>query len=85
LPKIGNRLLCTHIHDNDHKSDLHLIPFDGEIDFKKMCQELKACNYEGNITLELCYSEKYKKELDEYDFVKKSFESAQKIKSLLSN
>ena len=25
------------------------------------------------------------KELDEYDFVKKSFESAQKIKSLLSN
>jgi len=85
LPKIGNRLLCTHIHDNDHKSDLHLIPFDGEIDFKKMCQELKACNYEGNITLELCYSEKYKKELDEYDFMKKSFESAQKIKSLLSN
>lgn len=83
LPIIGNRLMCTHIHDNDNKSDLHLIPFDGEIDFKQICKELKAINYKGNITLELCYSDKYKAELSDYDFLKKCYESAEKIRSMI--
>lgn len=85
LPVLGQRLFCTHIHDNDNKSDLHLIPFDGEIDFDQMCKELRKCNYKGNITLELSYSEKYKKELSEYEFLKKSYESAQKIRSMVIN
>ena len=81
LPIIGNRLMCTHIHDNDNESDLHLIPFDGEIDFQQMCNELKAINYKGNITLELCYSDKYKAELSDYEFLKKCYESAEKIRT----
>ena len=28
LPKIGNRLFCTHLHDNDRKGDCHWLPFD---------------------------------------------------------
>lgn len=83
LRKIGSRLICTHIHDNDKKSDLHLIPFDGKIDFAEICNELKDCNYKGNITLELCCSEKYKSSLSEFDFLKKSYAAAQKIRNLI--
>lgn len=83
LPKIGNRLMCTHIHDNDQKSDLHRIPFDGRIDFAQMCQELKEIRYKGNLTLELCYSAQYKRELSEYDFLKKSYAAAEKIRSMM--
>lgn len=84
LPQIGNRLFCTHIHDNDNVKDLHLIPFDGKIDFEKVCYELKKCNYKGNITLELCYSEQYKAKLSKYDFLKKSFDSADKIRGMMN-
>ena len=84
LPKIGNRLFCTHIHDNDTLSDQHLIPFDGQIDFNSIASELKHCGYNGNITLELCYSTYYQIRLSKFEFLKKSFEAATKLQELIS-
>ena len=83
LPKIGSRLLCTHIHDNDTKSDLHLIPFEGNIDFSCISGELKACGYKGNITLELCYNDRYRSVMSKEEFLQKSFDSAKKIKNMI--
>ena len=59
----GDRLIGTHINDNlgrsdssgrnDSKDDLHLLPFDGEIDWKEIARRLKSTGFEGPLTFEL--------------------------------
>ena len=55
MPLFGKRLICTHIHDNDLKPnhDLHMIPFDGRIDFYKAAKQIKANGFAGTLMLEL--------------------------------
>ena len=62
-----NRIFAVHLHDNDKSDDLHLLPFDGTIDWETVITKLKECNYEGPITLEICYGDKYSNiKLDEF-------------------
>ena len=61
LKKYGDRLFAIHLHDNlmdwvpgyDYTRDLHLLPFDGKINFEKVCKKLKNVNYSGIIMLEI--------------------------------
>lgn len=54
-----DRIFAVHLHDNDKSDDLHLLPFDGTIDWKNVIEKLKECNYNGPITLEICYRYDY--------------------------
>ena len=85
LPKLGHRLFCTHIHDNDNVWDQHWIPFDGKIDFERIAEELKVCGYKGNLSLELCYNDKYKSEMTEQEYIKKSFDAVKRLQSKLKH
>ena len=55
LPMFGDKLLCTHIHDNDcvPDHDLHILPFDGRIDFGRVARQLREVCYKGPLTLEI--------------------------------
>lgn len=61
LDKYGDRILAVHLHDNlmdwefgyDYTRDLHMLPFDGKIDYEKVCQKLAKTNYNNVIMLEL--------------------------------
>ena len=57
----GDLLVGTHVHDNFGQADPHvitwldddhLLPFDGTVDFRRVGQKLKKCNYQGTVTLE---------------------------------
>ena len=62
-----DRIFAVHLHDNDKSDDLHLLPFDGTIDWKYVINKLKECDYNGPITMELCYRYDYlKMPLDEF-------------------
>lgn len=62
-----NRIFAVHLHDNDQSDDLHLLPFDGTVNWKFIVQKLKECNYGGPVTLEITYRYDYlKKSLDEF-------------------
>ncbi|MDP4132856.1 MAG: sugar phosphate isomerase/epimerase family protein [Bacillota bacterium] len=59
---LGDRLMATHIHDNfglardwDHwyEADIHLLPFDGNYDFKTYAAKIKESGYKGPLTFEL--------------------------------
>ncbi len=65
-----DRIFAVHLHDNDKSDDLHLLPFDGTIDWKYVMNKLKECNYNGPITMELCYG---------YDYLKMSLDEFYKI------
>ena len=55
MPLFGNRLICTHIHDNFSvkNGDLHLLPFDGNIDLNRAAAHIIASGYEGTLMLEV--------------------------------
>ena len=55
LPMWGDRLVATHISDNDCvcNYDMHMIPFDGIIDFGQMARELVQYGTDVTLMLEL--------------------------------
>ncbi len=54
-----DRIFAVHLHDNDKTDDLHLLPYDGTINWEYVMNKLKECNYTGPITLELWYRNDY--------------------------
>ena len=55
MPLFGDRLVCTHIHDNMGKldEDNHSIPFDGCIDYRRFADHLRKVGYTGSLMLEI--------------------------------
>lgn len=83
-------LYCTHIHDNHgrgwekvSKTDEHLLPFDGNVDYQKMMRKLDEYNYEGSLMLEVfnTASEEYGK-LTAEQFIQTSFDRLKKISEM---
>lgn len=56
-----DRMVCTHIHDNlgrDRNNpfgdpDMHILPFDGNVDYVKMMRKLDEYDYRGSLMLEV--------------------------------
>ncbi len=55
MPLFGDRLICTHIHDNSccPDADQHRLPFDGRLDFARVAKRLRESGYRGTLTLEV--------------------------------
>ena len=79
--KFKDRIFAVHLHDNDKSDDLHLIPFDGTLDWKDTIRNLKKCNYSGPITIELCYRYDYLN-ISIDNFYKKGYEIGEKLKEM---
>ena len=69
LDYFGDRLLCTHIHDNlgfegnkYGNDDMHVLPFDGDIDFQKVMNKINAVGYTGSLMLEAFNGSPYKED-----------------------
>ncbi len=57
MPLFGDRLICTHLHDNYcvFQKDKHLLPFDGTVDFHRVARQLNEYGYKGSLMLEIDY------------------------------
>lgn len=51
LEKYAARLFTVHIHDNSG-SDIHVLPYEGNIDWNKFRRIFHSINYSGNLMLE---------------------------------
>lgn len=51
----GERVICTHIHDNYYNQDLHGFPFTGNVDWKTFMTTLKKIGYQGDLSFEFVY------------------------------
>lgn len=76
-----DRVFAVHLHDNDKSDDLHQIPCDGTIDWKKIIGELKSCHYDGPVTMELCYRNEYL-EMGIEDFYKRGYKAGEKLQEM---
>lgn len=61
LPMFGDKLCCTHIHDNygmSHSTvaiihgDCHMLPLDGSIDFERVMRQIKETGFDGVYMIE---------------------------------
>ena len=52
IRRMGKRIGALHIHDNDYKEDLHLLPGHGKLDLIPAFKALHEVGYAGFITLE---------------------------------
>lgn len=77
-----NKILAVHLHDNDKTDDLHLLPFDGTIEWEKVMKKLKEEKYEGPITLETVYRYDYKK-ITVKEFYKRAYEIGEKLNKMI--
>ena len=76
-----NKIFAVHLHDNHGLKDEHLLPFDGNVDWLKIAQELKKSNYLGPIILEVIYQSDYlKMTIDE--FYQKAYEVGLKLEKI---
>lgn len=89
----GNRLVCTHMHDNfgvktpgviTYHDDLHYLPFDGKVDYKKVGEDMKKYGKNVPVTLELNYAAKpeYKEKWTEEEFIYEAYLRAVKIAAM---
>ncbi len=54
-----DRLICTHLSDNDLSMDRHWMPGDGDMDWKALAANLKTAGYTGVISFEIFRSPNY--------------------------
>ena len=85
MPLFADRCVTTHIHDNHcrYNGDDHLIPFDGQIDFRRTADLIHKANYQGTLMLELDLphegSDKYNN-LNMEQFVSKAFAAINRLR-----
>lgn len=83
----GHKLLCTHLHDNDgfigydENGDLHLLPFDGKVDFQKAKKKLDELGFENSLMLEVFNHRQYEGMKAE-EFIPTAFERVTRISKL---
>jgi sugar phosphate isomerase/epimerase len=53
IETVSEHLVTTHVHDNRGKTDDHLVPFDGTIDWPSALTAVQKIGYEGALVLEL--------------------------------
>jgi sugar phosphate isomerase/epimerase len=53
MERYASRLLCTHLHDNDSKSDQHQLPGTGVADWKTILGSMKRSGFAGPLNLEV--------------------------------
>lgn len=92
MPLFGDRLLCTHIHDNtgEYNLDKHWIPFDGCIDYTRVADSLRTSGYRGSLMLELGNPSpngsggKYNGITPE-DYLRRAYTAAATLRSMVEN
>jgi sugar phosphate isomerase/epimerase len=50
---LAGHIITTHVHDNDGKSDSHLVPGEGKIDWPAAMTELGKVGYSGPLIFEV--------------------------------
>ncbi|HSL23833.1 MAG TPA: sugar phosphate isomerase/epimerase family protein [Vicinamibacterales bacterium] len=74
VEQISGHLISTHVHDNDQRTDSHLAPFEGRIDWASALIAVQKVGYEGTLLLELADTSTPREVLDKARKVRGRFD-----------
>ena len=84
-----HRTICTHIHDNFGRGwektgdpDIHLLPFDGNCDYRQMMRKLNEYDYAGSLMLEVNNHREPYRAMDPDAFLQDCYQRVSKIAAL---
>jgi sugar phosphate isomerase/epimerase len=80
LERMQERLIATHIHDNDGSGDEHKLPFTGSIDWGRFMRIVGSSPYDKPLNLEVGHGRH--QDMPEKDFLKASYESGLQLERL---
>ena len=87
MPIFGERLAALHIHDNFgvHEQDLHMLPFDASIDFRKAAKHIANSNFCGTVMLEVfaAASGRYT-DITPAEYYKRAAQAARRISEMIA-
>ncbi len=72
---VAGHLLTTHLHDNRKRTDDHLVPFDGGIDWAAAAMTLQKVGYDGTWMFELGATDAPRRVLERAQKARKRLES----------
>lgn len=79
IEAVSEHLIATHVHDNGGRTDDHLVPFDGTIDWAAALTAVQKVGYDGTLLLELAAHGSPKETL------KKAQKARERIERLMAN
>jgi len=79
LEQYSDRLLATHLSDNDGKEDRHWLPFTGIVDWQRICAVLRDRSYSDPLLLEVENSGSVETAV----FLEDAFQSATRLRSMI--
>ena len=87
MPIFGNKLICTHIHDNSGKfnADLHMLPFDGKFDFDRFARQINESGYKGSLMLEIMknHSKGFYDGITEDEYLERAAKAIKKLRTMV--
>ena len=85
MPLFGERLICTHIHDNagNFNEDMHKLPFQEKIDFNRFAAHLNRVGYQGSLMLEVGCDSRFTVNKDPYEYLAEAADAAKKLRTLV--
>ncbi len=54
IKKLGHRIGCTHVHDNNGEKDQHTLPYSGMVNWESVMKALAEIDYKGDLNYEAC-------------------------------
>ncbi len=63
IRRMGDKIACFHIHDNNGWADIHIMPMTGVIDWEDVCKAIKEIGFKGVFCLETMASDKLPKDI----------------------
>lgn len=81
--RFAGRITAVHLHDNDGRDDLHLLPFDGTVNWPWLMKTLRIAGYAGPVTLECCYHRQYPAQMSAGAYYREAYARGQRLVALL--
>lgn len=85
MPLFGDRLVCTHLHDNSgvFNADNHWLPFSGNIDYARVARQIKESGFAGTLMLEVFASPKYYAHLTPEAYLRQAADAAKRLRVMV--
>ena len=74
IETVSEHVIATHVHDNRGRTDDHLLPFDGTIDWPAALTAMQKVGYEGTLMLEIAPQSSPKETLKKAQTVRQRME-----------